>query len=79
MGKIAFEILTRICPHLEIVAFIDKCKEGVYCGIPIIEPDNVKIEKTDFYIIGFSRAKEGAIRYLEERGLELNIQIWCMP
>ncbi len=79
MGKITAGVLETLFPYLNIVAFIDTYKEGKYCGRPIIRPEEVPIEKNNCYCIGFAQSKDMAIHYLEERGLELNEQIFCMP
>lgn len=78
-GKVAFEILRRICPKLETVAFIDSHKAGTYCGIPVIKADSIPIEKNNYYGISFAKGKDEAILYLERQGLVFNRQILHIP
>lgn len=78
-GKLAFEILSRICPNMKTVAFIDANKKGSYYGIPIKALDDIPIEKNFFYSISFAKDREQAIQYLEKKGLILNAQIWIIP
>lgn len=79
MGGYAYKILSVICPDLEIMAFIDKRKEGNYYGLPILKVEELPIDKTLLYGIGFCDGRENAIAYLEKMGLELNKQIWMVP
>lgn len=34
-GRVAFEIIEKICPKAQILAFIDTYKKGTYLEIPI--------------------------------------------
>lgn len=79
MGGIAFRILSVVCPDLDIVAFVDKNKEGKYFGLPIIKLEELPIQDTLFYGIGFYEGIETAVQYLETKGLKLNEQIWIVP
>lgn len=79
MGRLTARILQRIVPDATITAFIDTYKEGWYCGIPIIKPERVPIDKKAFYCISFIENNAVVIHGLEEKGLELNTQIWLMP
>lgn len=79
MGAYAYKILSVLCPDLDILAFVDRNKDGEYYGLPIIKPEELPIDKTLFYGIAFCCGREDAMCYLEERGLELNEQIWVIP
>lgn len=79
LGKLTFEILKKICPDTEIIAFIDRYKEGSYCEIPVIKLEDVQFDQSSFYCISFASGRYEAIQYLEDKGLALNTQIWCMP
>lgn len=78
LGKLTFEIFRKICPNLEIMAFIDTNKEGIFCDVQIIKLEDAPIEKSNFYCISFSKGREMAVQYLEDKGLILNKQIWIM-
>ena len=78
-GKITFELLKKICPHMNIEAFIDTHKTGKYCGLPIIKPDYLSIDKNSLYCVSFVQGMEDAVCYLKNKGLEFNKQVWCMP
>lgn len=78
MGKVAFRILSVLCPDLDIVAFVDINKEGRYLGLPIIKVEELPIQENLFYGIGFCGEIEYAVQYLEAKGLKLNQQIWIL-
>lgn len=78
-GRLAFEMLHKLCPDVEVVAFIDMKKEGTYCGIPIIKLGGVPVQQNVFYTISFISDRDEAISYLEDNGLELNRQILIIP
>lgn len=78
-GKLTFKILRKICPNVQIMAFIDITKKGRCCGLPIIKLEDVSIDEDDFYCISFAAGSEFAIQYLERYGLCLYKQIWYMP
>ena len=78
-GKVSYAILRRICPELEIAAFIDSYKEGMYCGLPVIKADNAPIEENSFYGISFARGYDEVMLYLERRGLTYGRQILYIP
>lgn len=79
MGQFAYDILRVICPKLTIKAFVDKKKEGQYCGLPIIKPEELPIDENIFYGIAFVEGSEEVIDGLNEKGLILNRQIWRVP
>lgn len=78
-GRITLEILKKICPDAEIVAFVDTYKDGYYCDIPIIKIDDISIDKNNNYCVSFAVDNDKAVQYLEKRDLELNEHIWIMP
>lgn len=79
MGKLAVEILRRICPRLEITAFIDIAKKGVYCGFPIVSFEEIDMEDDSYFCISFMKDRDDAIQFLEEKGLVLYKQIFTVP
>lgn len=79
LGKIALDILNKICPDLEVSFFIDTYREGDYCGLPVLKPEMIDWDENFVYILGFMRGKEDVICYLENQGLILNKQIWICP
>lgn len=79
IGKLAFGILKKLCPDMEIAAFIDTYKEGNCCGIPVIRPENILPQEGNFYCVSFAKGSDRAIEYLENKGMVLNRQIWKMP
>lgn len=78
-GELSFELLKRICPETQIVAFIDTNKSGMFCGLPIIRVENVSVNKNDFYCVSFAIGSELAVRYLKSQGAYLYRQVWPMP
>lgn len=78
-GKVAYEIIKRICPKAQVLAFIDTYKEGSYLGIPIVKVENINIKIDYFYCISFAFGISTAIQYLTDKGLQINRQIWKMP
>lgn len=78
-GRITLEILKRICPDAEIVAFLDTYKDGYYCDLPIIKIDDITINKNNYYCVSFAIDNDKAVQYLEKGNLRLNKQIWIMP
>ncbi len=78
-GRLALSVFEKLFPDVSIAAFIDTNREGIYCKVPIIKPEEVPIANGNYYCISFAENREAAIYYLEDRGLELYEQIWCMP
>lgn len=78
-GRLTLDIMKRICPNIQIVAFIDTYKKGIYCEKPVIKPEDISFESNYFYCISFYENRDMVISYLEGQGLVLNRQIWCMP
>lgn len=78
-GKLTFQILKRICPEAEIIAFIDTYKAGNCYSIPIIKPEDISFNKKDFYCVSFAVNSDKVKLFLEENDMALNGQIWIMP
>lgn len=79
LGRLSFEIFKRICPNVEVTAFIDTFKEGFYCGVPVMKLESISLEEQSFYCVSFSKENYSAVQYLKNRGLLLNKQVWIMP
>lgn len=78
-GKLSYAILKKICPEVQIIAFIDTNKIGTFCGLPIIKVDDIPINKNAYYCVSFAIGSEYAVQHLESFGLYLYKQIWYMP
>lgn len=79
MGRIAFKIIRILCPYLKIISFVDIVREGIYCGLPVIKPEELLIDDSFFYSVSFIKGSNDVIKYLESKGLMLGKQIWCIP
>lgn len=78
-GKIAYQLLQTLLPHIEVYAFIDQNKEGYYLGLPIIGIDEIKLSQIDYIFLGFAGEKDDVINYLQQKGLRYNDRIWRLP
>lgn len=78
-GKYAKAILESLFPYINILAYIDKQRTGIYEGIPIVTPEKMKIGDIEYIFIGFVQGREEVIEYLEENGLIYNKEIWLLP
>lgn len=78
-GKVAYEIIRRICPQAQVLAFIDTYKEGSYLNIPIVKFESVSINIDYIYCISFAFGASVVIEYLTDKGLQMNKQIWKIP
>lgn len=78
-GKLTYEILRLICPKARVLAFIDTYKCGEYLGLPIIKIENADFVKSNFWCISFADNNDFAVQYLENKGLQINRQVWHMP
>ena len=78
-GRLTVAILRRLCPELEIAAYVDRQKTGRLEGIPIKKPDEIPYQKGFYYCVSFLDGRNGTIRFLKEKGLVLNRQVWFMP
>lgn len=78
-GMITLNILKTLCPNIEIVAFIDNDRKGSVYNIPIERSEDVTYDRQYYYSVSFSRGRDEAIQYLEERGLKLFDNIWNLP
>ena len=79
MGAYAYKILSMICPGLNIIAFVDRNREGCYLGLPIIKIEEMPIDKSCLYGIAFINGIEEAINFFDKKDLHLNKQVWIVP
>lgn len=78
-GIMTAKILERMCPALEIVAFVDKNRKGEVEGIPIKRIDEIPINPNFFYSVSFTGGRNEAIKFLENKRLVLYKNIWTLP
>lgn len=79
-GSMAYELVNSMSlKNVKIISFVDKNKEGNMYEFPIIKPDEMIFDENKVVFISFYRNKESAISYLENKGLELNKNIWIVP
>ncbi len=78
-GQLAYEVLTNLVDGFEIVAFVDRQKEGEVCGKEIIKPVEIDFSDSDCYIfLAFDGDKRQEISFLEHKGKELFVDVWYM-
>ncbi|MCI8314810.1 MAG: glycosyltransferase [Lachnospiraceae bacterium] len=79
LGQQAYELIRLLALDIEIVAFVDKNKTGMYCGLPIIRPDEICYEEVDYFFISFGMGRDEVIDYLNKRGIAYNRWSYLLP
>lgn len=78
-GRLAYELINIFHMDIEIVAFIDKEKEGDYLGIPIIKPEEIDFENVNYFFISFYKKNTEAIEFLKQNNKIYNKDVWLLP
>lgn len=79
LGRQAHELLRLLELDIEVIAFVDKNKMGMYCGLPIIKPEEIKYDEVDYFLISFAVGRDEIINYLNEQRLMYVEKIFLLP
>jgi glycosyltransferase involved in cell wall biosynthesis len=77
-GERAYRLTKALWPDITVLSFIDKNKEGSYCGVPIIKPDEIDSNGADFLFLSFFGDKKEVIDYIAAKGYILNETAWIL-
>ncbi len=79
LGKVAYDLLNALRMDIKLEAFVDRAKQGNYCALPVIKPEDIPYTEDVNVFVSFEYKKEEAIEYLEKQGLLYNEDVWLLP
>lgn len=78
-GKAALELIDKLQLPIEVIAFVDKVKTGMYCDIPIIKSEEIIYSQDTTVFLCFWGYKKHIWDELEALGFRLHHSIWELP
>ena len=72
-------MLNALRMDIKLEAFVDRAKQGNYCALPVIKPEDIPYTEDVNVFVSFEYKKEEAIEYLEKQGLLYNEDVWLLP
>lgn len=78
-GKAAYELLKALQLNIKLEAFVDRAKQGSYCSLPVLKPEEIPFTEDIYVFISFDYKKDEAADYLIGQGLSYNENIWLLP